>query len=117
MIQYVRNGKGFPIGVLIAKLNAEGEIVLGHSKWCHSRDKYNKIEGLRIADSRADLDSRVPPALSILIPYQIFMARASAYFKAEFSRNTLQALQSAFRKFSGLKEQYAAEDAKYALEA
>jgi len=118
MIQYVRKGKNrFPIGVLVAKLDDDGRIVVGHSKWCQSRDKYDKMEGIRIADSRADLDSKSPPALSILKAYGKFLERALKYYKgASLSFNTQEAFVRATKKLEAVKEEHAAEKANYAME-
>jgi hypothetical protein len=79
---YKKRKRRRKIGVLVGKLNDKNEIVVGHSKWCN-RDEYNEELGYHIAVGRAECDSSVPPALSILKRYERFMKRCIKYFRTD----------------------------------
>lgn len=105
LIQYVRNGKGQKAGALVAKTNIAGHIVIGHSRWAKSIDRYDPAMALRVAKDRADKDSKVAPALSILEKYNKFISRARKYYKnCPLSANTLCATALAEAKNEVCKE-------------
>ena len=105
LIQYVRNGKGQKAGALVAKTNVAGHIIIGHSKWAKSMDDYDSTMALRVAKDRADKDSKVAPALSILTKYNKFISRAQKYYKnCALSANTLCAIAIAEAKHRACKK-------------
>ncbi len=82
MLQYVRDSKRRKVGVLVAALNAQGDMVVGHSKWNKVLDKkYDLERGMQVATDRLNKESSTSPALSIRRPYLKFLKRASKYFK------------------------------------
>ena len=50
-IEYIRNAKKIPLGILIYSFNADNEIVFGWSL-CHKKDKWNKQLAKKIAYTR-----------------------------------------------------------------
>jgi len=96
LIQYIRNGKKQKIGALVATTNHGGYIVIGHGKWNKSLDKYSSTMALQVAKDRADKDSKVGPALSMLTQHRKFVTRAKKYYKdCPLSANTLSAISMA----------------------
>jgi hypothetical protein len=93
IIRYIRDKKNQKAGVLVAMLNGEGRIVIGHSKW-HKKldgDKYNWKLGRKVAIERAEKDSTTPPAFSFKREYFEFIQRVKRYFKdVELTENTLE---------------------------
>ena len=88
--QYVKNnqlrgkgkkvGKGLKIGLLLAVLEDDGRINIGHSKWNRKLDKYDTDLAHKVAQERIDTKSTVPPAVSITKPYLAFVKRAQTYY-------------------------------------
>jgi hypothetical protein len=94
MLQYVRGAKKRKVGVLVALLNDDGKIVIGHSKWHKKLDKYDIELGRKVAIDRAEKDSAAAPAVSLREDYCKFMLRTRRYFKdTELSVNTLESYQ------------------------
>jgi len=96
--RFVRTGKkqGKKVGVLIAVVNDDNKIVIGHSKWNRKIDPYNPAFGEKVATKRIESDSSVEPASSITREYVDFARRAIRYFKgAELSEGTTKALTKA----------------------
>jgi len=105
LIQYIRNGKRQRIGALVAITNNDGHIIVGHGKWHKKLDEYSPIMALQVAKSRAEKDSKVEPAISILPKYLKFIDRAKKYYKnCPLSANTLCAMSMAQIKQRKCKE-------------
>ena len=85
VIQYVRNSKGKPLGVLVA-VKSEDEFRVGYSLCC-SRDRFKKETGLHIAFGRADVWSSIPEEIprDILRLLPDFVARCKKYYKTSKS--------------------------------
>ena len=96
--RFVRTGKkqGKKVAVLIATVNEDNKIVVGHSKWNRKMDPYNPSFGEIVARRRMEAESSVPPATSIAKDYVAFVERAQRYFKdTELSESTAQAFVKA----------------------
>lgn len=85
--------KGTKYGAFAARLNEDGEIVIGHSKWHSSKDVYSPAFGMRVAVARAIKDSKAPLSLSLRKKVKPFVERAKRYYKTnKFSNNTEEML-------------------------
>ena len=78
LVEYVRNNKNQPIGVVVAV----GKDQVGWSEK-HSKDKWNKELGIKIAYGRAIVGSQKGPLKQkVFLPYLKKMYdRANRYFK------------------------------------
>jgi len=94
----IRKQRGKKVGVLVADLNEQGKVVIGHSKWHKKLDEYDPKFGSGVAMDRLKSDSKAPPALSILSDYLKFKERVTKYFKSDVSDNTKTAIEAAFAK-------------------
>lgn len=84
LINYIRNKKGEPRGVVVAVKN-EGEVLYGYSL-CNPSDKWDKKQGVKIAISRAMSDEYDLPKASntnkiIIEKIEHLSNRALKYFK------------------------------------
>jgi len=83
VIQYVRNKKGIPYGVLVGVKREGGGFNLGYSL-CKKGDKFSKEMALKIAIGRAVEDSWPAPHL---VPRDVrkmvgdFLKRCNKYYK------------------------------------
>ena len=89
---------GHRIGLLVAALNKDGKIVIGHSKWNQKNDFYDAELAENVAMDRLSSRSSVTPALSLYKAYGKFVERAKRYFPqaelctaTEAARRNLQA--------------------------
>lgn len=90
VINYVRNPKKRPVGVVVVYKTNAGQLKVGYSK-CHPKDSYNKTVGLHTALQRAipikDQEEigydRLPTGFDVVM--QTTIDRAKKYF-----RNKLQ---------------------------
>lgn len=102
--QITKSFGGQRVGVLIATLNNEGQIVIGHSKWHRHYDEYDPEFMEQVAEDRINTGSTVAPALSIAKNYLNFIERAQRYFKgANLSDSTKSALKNLDKKFQTVK--------------
>ena len=87
VIQYVRNKKRVPYGVLVAVKNSDG-FTCGYSL-CNKKDRFNKKRALEIALGRAGLTNGglyngIPPhEVRKMIP--AFFERCKKYYKPSHS--------------------------------
>lgn len=84
LINYIRNKKGEPRGVVVAVKN-EGEVLYGYSL-CNPVDKWNKQRGVKIAIARALSDGYNLPEASnsakmVIERFEHLSDRALKYFK------------------------------------
>jgi hypothetical protein len=83
VIQYVRNNKNIPQGVLVA-IKSEDGFRIGYSL-CNKKDRFNKRMALKIAIGRAEFSS--DPAVVSVMPHPVkkmasaFWARCRKYYK------------------------------------
>ena len=85
---------GHKIGLLLAALNKDGQIVIGHSKWNKKADMYDAILAEQVATDRLNCESETAPALSLYKSYGKFIGRAKRYFKAELCKSTTAAVEN-----------------------
>jgi len=84
VIQYVRNKKNVPHGVIVAIKSDDG-FSIGYSL-CNKKDRFNKRMALKIAIGRAELSSD-PAILAMAMPHPVkkmasaFWARCKKYYK------------------------------------
>lgn len=86
VIQYVRNKKRVPYGVLVAVKNSDG-FTCGYSL-CNKKDRFNKRMALKIALGRANFMNPVdatdaPHEVRKMIP--AFFERCKKYYKPSHS--------------------------------
>lgn len=82
VIQYVRNKKRIPYGVLVALKNSDG-FTCGYSL-CNKKDRFSKKMALKIAFGRANITNQdsvvaVPHEVRKMIP--AFFDRCKRYYK------------------------------------
>jgi hypothetical protein len=74
------NKQNTKIGVLVARKNADGKVVIAASKWKKTTDKYIPGHGLYIAVDRLDKGHSRPVAKTLLPYIEAFKIRAARYF-------------------------------------
>lgn len=85
VIQYVRDKKRVPYGVLVAVKNSGG-FNLGFSL-CNKKDRFSKQMALKIALGRANLTNQADPIGHPAVPYEVrkvlpaFNDRCKKYYK------------------------------------
>jgi hypothetical protein len=83
VIQYVRNKKGRPTGVIVAIKSDQGFNV-GYSL-CNKKDRFDREMALKIAFGRAELHNQIPAE----VPREIcriipdFIARCKKYYRTD----------------------------------
>ena len=85
VIQYVRNKKRIPCGVIVA-VKREGGFGVGFSL-CNKKDKFSKKMALKVAlgrsrffgDGRTEMGGEFPQTISRIIP--AFLERCKKYYK------------------------------------
>ena len=82
---------GHKIGLLVATLNKDDNIVIGHSKWNQRADTYNAELAESVALDRLNRESKTVPALSLHKAYTKFVDRAKRYFDAPLCKATQDA--------------------------
>lgn len=81
VIQYLRNKKGVPYGVLVAVKNPDSRYRVGYSV-CNRKDRFSKQRALEIAIGRAEVCSDLGPT-----PHDVaknlgnFKDRCDKYYK------------------------------------
>ena len=80
--KYVRNSKNNPIGVVIACLDKDDKITLGHAK-CHKTDTYDSKRMMQIAIGRALSQKPSCPAVTVLKTIENMAERAVKYYKGK----------------------------------
>jgi hypothetical protein len=78
--QRVRNRKGLPVGVLVAKKMPRGNVRLGWSRCKAKADTFSFKAGLEIATFRAETNHNPPVPQSMQEEYVGFANRAIRYF-------------------------------------
>jgi hypothetical protein len=86
IIKYVRNGKGHPVGCVIAKkIDATGDVYITGSLCRVKKEPFNKARGLVLAETRACMMATYgrpcPVANSLKNEIEIMTHRARRYFK------------------------------------
>jgi hypothetical protein len=85
VIQYIRNKKGKPLGILVATKDDNG-FSIGYSL-CNNKDRFEKETGLKIAFGRADtwtlIPYDMPRAISRSLPD--FIKRCKRYYRTSRS--------------------------------
>lgn len=84
VIQYVRNKKGIPLGIIVAVKTDEGFSV-GYSL-CSRKDRFKKETGLKIAFGRAESWTFMPDETpkDILKAMPSFIERCKKYYRTGF---------------------------------
>ena len=93
IIQYVRDRKNTPHGVIVALKAEDGSFRVGYSL-CNKKDRFNKQMALKIAMGRADLSSchtwrLYPESLAFVMPHPVkkmipaFLDRCKKYYKVQ----------------------------------
>lgn len=80
VIQYVRDKKRVPRGVIVAVKSSEFGFVCGYSL-CNKKDRFNKRMALKIAIGRAEthLTTEAPHEIRKMLP--TFLDRCKKYYK------------------------------------
>lgn len=85
VIQYVRNRKGIPVGVIVA-MKSDGGFGIGYSL-CNRKDRFKKETALKIAFGRAESNGaslmlhELPRGIARVLPE--FMERCKKYYRTE----------------------------------
>lgn len=85
IIQYIRNNKGKPLGILVATKDDKG-FSIGYSL-CNKRDRFDKERGLDIAFGRADTWTLIPHDMPRVISENVpgFLERCKKYYRTHLS--------------------------------
>jgi hypothetical protein len=94
VVQYIRNKKKKPLGVLVAIKHEDG-FKVGYSM-CNTKDRFKKATALKIAFARADVWNLIPCDLPREIARNLpgFVERCKKYYRTSKSPRTENFFQS-----------------------
>lgn len=84
IFQYIRGSRRRKIGLLVAKKNEKGAVVIGWSLCRSNMDRWDRDEAFRLAENRIEgVEPLIPVPCTVAKDLTKFMERCQSYFRAE----------------------------------